>query len=387
VTSPTADADADELIAGALETAREQLAMDIGYFSEFVGGDQIVRGVRGDGASFGLLPDARVSLADSYCQRVVDGRVPSAIPDTSADPRVASLSVTAEAAIGAYVGVPLELPDGRLYGTLCCASHGARPDLTDRDVGFLRVLARLLAEHLQRQADHQRFTARLAQANAELEAFAQVAAHDLTEPMRTVSGLLQLLERRLGDDLPAGQREIVDLVVAEAGRMETLVDSLLALARAGGAAVAEDAVDLGAVAREAVDTLGAGVSEAGARVELGELPTVLGDATQLRQLVQNLVANALRYTAEDPPVVRVEAVARGDGWEVAVTDNGVGVADEDRERIFRPFARGVDPQGRPGTGLGLATCAKIVARHGGRLWVEPAPGGGSRFAFTLRAAR
>ena len=382
------DASVDELIAGALDTARQQLAMDIGYFSEFVGDQQVIRGVEGDGASFGLTPRKEVPLADSYCQRMVDGRLPNLIPDTAADPRVACLAGTREADLGAYVGVPLELPDGRLYGTLCCASHDARPQLNERDVRFLRVLARLLAEHLQRQADQERFTAKLAEANAELDAFARVAAHDLTEPIRTVSGLLQLLERRYGAAMTDDQREIVTAVVGEAGRMQDLVEDLLALARAGGSDDAHVPVDLDAVLHDVVQGVQASARATGASIEAeGRLPTVVGDPTQLRQLLQNLVANALRYAGDAPPAVRIGAQRRDDGEvEVAVTDNGPGVPEADRERIFRAFARGQGEQRGTGTGLGLATCQKIVSRHGGRLWVEPAPQGGSRFAFTLPAA-
>ena len=378
---PPTRAGREDFVAGVLSIARHQLGMEVGYFSEFAGADQVVRGAEGDAASFGLEPGARVPLADSYCQRVVDGTIASLVPDVLAEPLLADLPVTRAADMGAYVGVPLELPDGRLYGTLCCASHGARHHLGERDVRFMRVLAGLLAEHLHHEAERAAWTARLERANAELAEFAHVVAHDLTEPMRTVSGLVQLLDRRhgaaLGDEL--------GLVVAEAQRMEALVDDLLRLARAGGETEAAP-VDLAVLADDVLAALRGAVDAAGATVLVGPLPVVHGAPAQLHQLLQNLVANALKFTRDDrAPVVTVRAdrTPADDGWEVSVTDEGPGVDPADRERIFGAFKRGRTSRDRPGAGIGLAVCAKVAAAHGGRVGVHDAPGGGARFAVTL----
>ncbi|HEV2768831.1 MAG TPA: diguanylate cyclase [Solirubrobacteraceae bacterium] len=136
-------------VSRVLAAARAQLGMEIAYFSEFADGEQVIRRVEGDAESFGLEPGAGIALEDTYCQRVVDGQLPSIIRDTQADPRVSSLDVTSDASLGAYVGVPVRLSDGRLYGTLCCASHSAAPALAERDVEFMHVLARLLGEQLE----------------------------------------------------------------------------------------------------------------------------------------------------------------------------------------------------------------------------------------------
>lgn len=140
----------DDLVHRALLTARSQLGMDVGYFSEFVGTEQVIRDAAGDGPSFGLVPGMRVPLADSYCQRVIDGRLASLVPDTGLDPEVRDLPATAEAGLVAYVGVPLALPDGRLYGTLCCASHTADPRLAERDLRLMKGLAGRLMANLER---------------------------------------------------------------------------------------------------------------------------------------------------------------------------------------------------------------------------------------------
>ena len=371
----------DDVVCQALDAARLQLGMDIGYFSEFVGEEQVICAVEGDPSSFGLEPGTRVPLADSYCQRVVDGRLSSLVPDTADDPITRDLATTASAGIGAYVGVPLELPDGRLFGTLCAASSTRRPHLGKRDLAFVRVLARLLAEHLQRRADEERHAAELAAANAELEAFAQIVAHDLSEPVRTVRQLVGHLERTDRD------AEILEFVRREAERMERLVHGLLELARAGGEVRFGD-VELEDAAAHALSALRGAVEERGARIDVGPLPRVRGDATQLGQVLQNLIANALVHTGEAPPHVEVlaERLDEDDLVVVSVVDNGPGVAPNDRERIFRPLERGTESAGTRGSGIGLATCAKVVERHGGRLWVEDAPGGGSRFAFTVPAS-
>jgi len=365
----------------ALQAARNQLGMDVGYYSEFVGDDQVIRGTQGDDATFGLTPGTTVPLAGSYCQRVVDGRMPELVPDTAAEPEVADLPATAEAGIGAYVGVPLLRPDGSLYGTLCCASRDARHDLGERDAAFMRVLADLLGGMLARDDERNAWAGRLERANAELDAFAHVVAHDLTAPMRTVAGLAQLLERR-GDADP----QVVGAIVGEAQRTESMVDDLLRYARAGGAGEREP-VDLGAVVVGVVATLRAAVEQAGAEVRVGPLPVVPGVRTQLAQVLQNLVANALKFRRPGvAPVVVVGAVpAVEGGWRVTVADNGPGVDPADRERIFTAFARGRSADGQPGSGIGLAVCAKVAAAHGGSLTVEPRPGGGSAFVLTLPA--
>jgi signal transduction histidine kinase len=371
-----------KLVQQALLTARTELGMEVGYFSEFVGTEQIVRGIAGDAASFGLEPGTTVPLADSYCGRVVDGRLPSLVPDTAAEPEVRDLPATAAAGLRAYVGVPLSLPDGRLYGTLCAASHSARPDLRDRDVAFLRVLADVLAQVLAREAERAAWAARLERANAELAAFAHVVAHDLTEPMRTVSGLAQLLARRSGE---CG--ELADAIVGEVRRTETMVDDLLRYARAGGDGERER-VDLGTVVGEVTATLRDAIEREGARLHVGPLPVVPGVRTQLHQVMQNLLANALKFRAAAPPVVTVAAhpVGGDAAWGITVSDNGLGIAPEDRERIFAAFGRGASGAGRPGSGIGLAVCAKVAAAHGGELTVGPAPGGGSVFTLVLPAA-
>ena len=225
----------------------------------------------------------------------------------------------------------------------------------------------------------------LERSNAELEAFAYAASHDLREPLRTIGGFAQLLDRsargRLGPEGEASLHYIQDGVA----RLQVLVEGLLALSRAGRGEAPRDRVDLAAVAEETLQSLQAAIEESGGEVIVGPLPEVAGDAGQLGQVLTNLVANGLKFHGGRRPVVRVEAERVPEGVLVAVTDEGPGVAAQDAERVFEMFRRGVTSEGAtPGTGLGLSICRRIVEHHGGSIWVEPGPAGrGSRFCVLL----
>jgi len=144
-------ADPKSTVGSALDAARELLDMDIAYFSEFSDGRQVIRGVEGDPSPFGFDEGTEIALEETFCRRMVEGTIPNALPEGSQDPRVSDLPAGQDGALGAYVGVPLRLPDGRVYGTFCCAHGKAKPDLDDRDVAFMRVLARVLGDHLGRE--------------------------------------------------------------------------------------------------------------------------------------------------------------------------------------------------------------------------------------------
>jgi len=211
---------------------------------------------------------------------------------------------------------------------------------------------------------------------AELRGFADMVAHDLREPVTGIAHLVTLLERR--NEKPPDP-EVLDLMRASTERARGLIDGVLAYARAGELELAP--VALGTLMAEVAADLRPRLDEAGATLEVGELPAVRGDARQLRRLLQNLVANAVKFRGERPPHVKVSAVAGHAGWVVGVEDNGVGIAAHDAARIFGMFARASGDH--EGTGIGLAVCRRVVEAHGGQIWVEPANGGGSVFRFTL----
>jgi PAS domain S-box-containing protein len=241
-------------------------------------------------------------------------------------------------------------------------------DVTDR-VELERSL-RVLADQLERS-------------NAELERFALVASHDLQEPLRTISGFAQLLQRRHGDKLDQEAREFVGYVVDEATRMQGRVNDLLTYSRVGREELRLETIDSSALVEEVKSSLAQTITDAHAEVVVHRLPDVQADRRQLGQLFQNLISNALKFCDRDAPRVEISAVRSGGTWVFSVADEGIGVDASQAARIFEVFER-LHPSGRyEGTGCGLAICERIVERHGGRIWVEPRPGGGSVFSFTL----
>jgi PAS domain S-box-containing protein len=229
----------------------------------------------------------------------------------------------------------------------------------------------------------------LERSNADLEQFAYVASHDLSEPLRMVAGFVQLLRKRYEGRLDDDADEFIGYTVDGVNRMQALIDDLLAFSRVGRGDRELTDVDAGAAARRARDALSAPLAETGADVEIGELPTVRGDERELGQLFQNLISNALKFHGDDPPRVRVTADAEDGGaeWRFAVADNGIGIEPRHAERIFKMFQRLHGRDAYAGTGIGLAICKKIVEHHGGRIWVEPNADAGSVFRFTLAASR
>ena len=212
--------------------------------------------------------------------------------------------------------------------------------------------------------------------------FASVASHDLSEPLRTIHGFAALLARKYEGQLDETAEGYIRHILDGTRRMQRLIDGLLAYGRIGRQGTAFERVALDAVLRRVVEDLDARVEETQATVIVDALPEVQGDRTQLEQLFQNLLLNALKFHGDRPPHVEV-AAERGDGeWRFSVADRGIGVPPERREEIFGMFIRGGVGDER-GAGIGLAVCGRVVANHGGRLWVEDNPGGGSVFRFTL----
>jgi signal transduction histidine kinase len=225
----------------------------------------------------------------------------------------------------------------------------------------------------------------LERSNADLEAFAYMASHDLAAPLRSVSGFVSLLERQYGDALDDQAREFIGYAVAGVERMQAMIDDLLLFARTGTTALHPERVRARDVVAAVMRDLQPTVLERGATVEIGELPDVAADRGQLQRVFQNLLGNALKFTAPGvAPRVLVSGRTRDGVSELAVADNGIGIDADQAERVFDMFARVPGPAAEyRGTGLGLAIARRIVERHGGRLWVEPNAGGGSVFRFTL----
>jgi signal transduction histidine kinase len=223
----------------------------------------------------------------------------------------------------------------------------------------------------------------LTRSNAELEQFAYVASHDLQEPLRKVASFCQLLEQRYGDELDERGKQYLDFAVDGAKRMQQLILDLLAFSRVGRTGGPFTEVDLRRAALQAVSDLDGPISEKHAVVEVGDLPTVTGDAALLTSLFQNLVSNAVKFNESETPRVTITARHTATGWELACADNGIGIEPQHADRVFVIFQRlhGRDVYG--GTGIGLAMAQKIVSYHGGSIWIDEDVTEGTTIRWTL----
>ena len=230
------------------------------------------------------------------------------------------------------------------------------------------------------------FERKLQESNERLEQFAYAASHDLQEPLRMVSNYLQLIEQRYADALDEDGREFIEFAVDGADRMREMIDALLRYSRVETAGSPFEPVDLDVVLEDVLADLQLQIEEHDAEITSEELPEVGGDDSQLRQVFQNLLENAIQYSGDAPPRVHVSTERVGGEWIVSVSDEGVGIDPDDQGRIFEIFQRLHTRDERAGTGIGLALCKRIVERHGGVIWVDSEPDGGATFSFSLPAA-
>ena len=226
-------------------------------------------------------------------------------------------------------------------------------------------------------------TQELQRSNAELEQFAYVASHDLQEPLRMVTSYLQLLERRYKANLDQDASDFIAFAVDGAARMQTLIQDLLTYSRVGTRGASFEPTDCQTVVDQALQNLEVAIAESDAEVSSGPLPSLSADASQLAQLMQNLVGNAIKFRGESAPRVRIEATEQDGDWLFSVQDNGIGIDPQYSDRIFQVFQRLHGIGQYPGTGIGLAVCKKIVERHHGTIWVESQPDAGATFFFTI----
>ncbi|AEH37953.1 PAS domain S-box protein [Halopiger xanaduensis] len=247
------------------------------------------------------------------------------------------------------------------------------------------TMAHDITERKKSQRQLEETIAQLEESNERLEQFAYAASHDLQEPLRMVSSYLQLIESRYADTLDEDGEEFLEFAVDGAERMRDMIDGLLEYSRVETQGAPLEPIALDPVLEDVLEDLQLQIEETDAEIAIESLPRVEGDASQLRQVFQNLLSNALEYSGDEPPRVRVDAERRGDRWLISVADEGIGIDADEQEAVFNVFKRLHSRDEHPGTGIGLALCQRIVERHGGDIWVDSEPGEGATFSFTLPA--
>ncbi len=287
--------------------------------------------------------------------------------------------------VKAKLVIPIVVRD-QLWGLLIAHQCSRPRDWSEFEIDLMQLLANQLgialaqAQLLQRETQQRQA---LARSSDELQQFAYVASHDLQEPLRMISSYLQLLERRYREQLDDEAQEFIHYAVDGAARMQTLIRALLEYSRVSTRGQPFQPINLQAVLDEVLANLKLAIADAQAVITHDPLPTLQGDDSQLMQLLQNLISNALKFRGERPPQVHITVSQSDSHWTIGVRDNGIGIAPEYRDRIFLIFQRLHARTEYPGTGIGLALCKKIVERHGGKIWLESQPGEGATFFFTL----
>jgi signal transduction histidine kinase len=290
--------------------------------------------------------------------------------------------------------VPLIVVTGYLSGekAMECIKQGASDCVLKSDIVRLPASVRRALEEKQLRDQRRKFekdlagkVVELARSNAELEQFAYVASHDLQEPLRMIANYTQLLAERYRGKLDEQADKYIRYSVDGALRMQTLIQDLLKLSRVGKLEIEPRTTECLAVVEQALKNLQALIEDSHAVVSWNGLPVVRVDPSQLTQVFQNLIGNAIKFHGPETPLIQIDAERRGAEWLFSVSDNGIGVPAESWQDIFVVFRRLHTRDEYAGNGIGLSICKKIIERHGGNLWIEAQPTPGCCFKFTVPA--
>lgn len=282
------------------------------------------------------------------------------------------------------VDIPVVLVSGALgeLKAVECIKQGAADYVLKDHLAHLPQSVRRAIEEKDLRDENRRTQEELARSNRDLEQFAYVASHDLQEPLRMVATYTQLLAERYQGKLDENADKYIHYAVEGALRMQTLVKDLLAFSRLGRKQETLRETDCNLVVRNVIANLQSLIQESGARIDYEALPVLVADPSELLQLFQNLIGNAIKFRGAEPPEIHITARKEKKEWLVSIKDNGIGIAPQHVEDVFVIFKRLHTREEYPGSGIGLAICKKIVEHNQGHIWVESQPGMGSTFQFT-----
>jgi signal transduction histidine kinase len=306
---------------------------------------------------------------------ILAGRAGGPIPGALAPPLIFAIVRAVTRGPASLLGFTLR----EVFNTALLSALGAGIGVAARN--RRRALA-LLQQHsalLEQQATE------LRRSNQDLEEIAYAASHDLQEPLRAVSGYCQLLQMEFGDNLDEAAREYIRKSVDGIHRMQALIKGLLVFSQMQRKGEFFERVDCEAVLQESLANLSTAIEESGATISSDALPAVPGNKSQLVQVFQNLIGNAIKYRSDRPPHIQIRVERRVREWLFSVQDNGIGIPVQFRSQLFTIFKRLHNREQYPGTGLGLALCKRIIERHGGTIWIEGDADRGSTFSLTLPA--
>ena len=334
-------------------------------------------------------------IAGTFTEQVIRNRHATVFHPGSKEAmlgRFPGLGPEYESGIRSFLSVPLIFND-RVMAVLSFRSL-SEDTYTHQDVEVAQFIgaqvagaianSQLHAETVEADRILQEQAAELTRSNAELEQFAYVASHDLQEPLRVIAGYVHLLEERYGDRIDQEGREFIAFTTDAVHRMRMLINDLLDYSRVESDGNPFEHVDCNRALSNALADLGVSIQETGAEITSDPLPEFSGDPVQISQLLENLIANAIKFRQDDEsPKIHVSCHRNDTNWQLSVSDNGIGIRPRYQDRIFGMFKRAHKRSKYPGTGIGLAMCSKIVERHGGTIWVESEVDEGSTFHFTI----